>query len=73
PDRIASAVLDIYDKLGRNGKPEYPKYTVLSAIVTTQGENVRVLSLATGTKCAGGSTAAEHSSVLVDSHAEVLA
>ena len=73
PDRIAAAVLDIYDKLSRNGKPEYPKYTVLAAIVASQGANVKVLSLATGTKCAGGDIVAEHSAVLVDSHAEVLA
>ena len=71
-NRIAAAVLDIYGQLGKNGKPKYPKYTVLSALCLVYGDTVTVCSLATGTKCAGENIIRECGSVLVDSHAEVL-
>ena len=74
-DRIARAVLQTYDELPQAGKPQYPKYTVLSAIVAhiVDPEQILVLTVATGTKCAAEHIISDDNSILVDSHAEVLA
>lgn len=74
PDSIAEAALSLFGSLDRNGKPEFPKYTILAAIVAVVGRTViKVLSLATGTKCAGNNIISANRHILVDSHAEVLA
>ena len=73
PECIADAVLKIYKALPESGKPQYPKYTVLSAVVGSYNGVVSVLSLATGTKCAGAHVVSQNRTILSDSHAEVLA
>lgn len=70
---IAAAVLGLYTQLPKNGKPAYPKYTVLSGIVAECNGACNVLSLATGTKCAGENILSSRGAILVDSHAEILA
>lgn len=77
---VTAAVHSLYSKLPANGKPkkEGGEFTVLAAIVAVQdSKDAVVLSLATGTKCAGvgviqGENCAE-GAIVSDSHAEVLA
>eukprot|EP00039_Didymoeca_costata_P016664 m.301859 g.301859 ORF g.301859 m.301859 type:complete len:414 (+) comp16429_c0_seq4:155-1396(+) len=78
PDKIASTVLAFYDSMPKTGKPNESEWTVLSAIVEEQsGEenesSLTVVSLATGTKSSGAGALGESGTILVDSHAEVLA
>jgi tRNA-specific adenosine deaminase 1 len=76
-DAIASAVLRLYEQLPGSVKPQFPKFTVLAAIVANRasstGTDLKVISLATGTKCAGENMVRQDGSTLPDSHAEVLA
>lgn len=76
--RVAGAVQDLYRKLPANGKPSGEvEFTVLSGMVAivSGGTDIRVLSLATGTKCVGPQSMAvgDAGGIVSDSHAEVLA
>lgn len=78
-DNVMMAVRKTWDSLGSNGKPRTNEYTVLAAFVACisigNKEELLVLSLGTGTKCAGRSIIEEDKSgcILCDSHAEVIA
>jgi tRNA-specific adenosine deaminase 1 len=78
-DDVMMAVKKAWDSLGSNGKPNNGEYTVLAAFVacitTESSEELHVLSLGTGTKCAGKSILEEDKigCILCDSHAEVIA
>ncbi|UXI19362.1 hypothetical protein NH340_JMT05305 [Sarcoptes scabiei] len=75
PDLIASLCFDAYKTLGKSGKPDPNKneFTVLAAIVEYFGvfENVRVVCLATGTKCFPKNVK-DYRNEIVDCHAESL-
>lgn len=65
-------------KLSKKGKPQTGKeWTLLSAIVlmreTPEGTTLKVVSLATGSKCLGRSRMNPKGDLVNDSHAEVLA
>ena len=82
---IVAAVASLYERLPSGCKPGDREYSVLSAIVATvpadsSGEGagpatVQVLSLGSGTKCAGKALVAQDAEgyVISDSHAEVIA
>lgn len=73
-ESVATSVLELYAQLDRNGKPEYPRYTVLAGVVASVNDSdYHTVALATGTKCAGESFLSESGVALADSHAEVLA
>lgn len=73
-DKIATLCLQVYEKLGKSGKPLSGKeWTLLAGIVVEKGTEMKVVSLATGTKCIGANSMCPEGTVVNDSHAEVLA
>ena len=75
-DAVSRAVLDKYNSFQAKLRPSDDQFTVLASIVAYKKtrEEVRVLSIATGTKCCGHSLIDNYvpGSILVDSHAEIL-
>ena len=74
---ISTEVFKLYNSLTLRGKPNgcNSEFTVLAAFIAIdelQNEK-KVISLATGTKCAGKSDIDPNGNIVVDSHAEVLA
>merc|ERR1719204_1409839 len=64
-----------YNSLGKAGKPSPGQWTVLAAVAMVKGDDVRLISFATGTKCLGGEarkSVAVVGSALHDTHAEVV-
>ena len=76
PDLIAQVALQKREGLPKTGKPQPHEWTVMAAIVacdTSCGDPaLRVLTLATGTKCLGASQRDPGGLALGDCHAEVL-
>lgn len=73
-DKITTLCIDLYNKLGKSGKPvDGKEWTLLSAIVQEKAGELKVVSLATGTKCIGAKSMCKEGLVVNDSHAEVLA
>jgi len=76
---VAEKCFEKFRKLPKQGKPIENQWTVLSAIVlvkiSDEQNQIKVVSLATGTKCLDGATrlAASPGTLLHDCHAEVLA
>ena len=68
---IVDRVFELFRKLPKKGKPQAHEYTTLAAVVAISGNNVRVTSLATGTKCLPRRWASPQR--INDAHAEVLA
>ena len=83
---MVRAVSELYQSLPSNGKPTINEFTILASIVasittttststTSDSKIIKVITLSTGTKCAGVSTIKDDSNigaVLSDSHAEVI-
>ncbi|XP_049283638.1 tRNA-specific adenosine deaminase 1 [Anopheles funestus] len=79
-NRIAAECLAKFESLPKSGKPnETFEWTILSAIVLermkpqTDASEIRVVALATGTKCLAGNELTTRGDRVNDSHAEVLA
>lgn len=86
-EAVASAVVEKYAELPKNGKPSTNEWTILAGLVASrrqsrQGEAenapsahdaVSVVALATGSKCLSASGLRQDGRALHDSHAEVLA
>lgn len=73
-DRIAGLCLEKFDRLPDKGKPLSGKqWTLLSGVVQAENDlgSLKVVSLATGTKCIGASKLCGKGTVVNDSHAEV--
>lgn len=72
---IVEKCFEKYRRLAKKGKPKESEWTVLSAVVLVREEEVKVVSLATGTKCLDGQTRRRviSGALLHDSHAEILA
>ena len=85
---VATAVISKFDSCPNNGKPKADggipaEFTVLSAIVAVRKAisddknevvpDIFLISMATGTKCAGKSREDTNGYVTCDSHAEILA
>jgi len=79
-DGVALAVIDRFNALPGRGKPQGRAWTVLAGIVVederlrqTPAKRLRVLALATGTRCIGvAAMAAARGGLVHDCHAEVL-
>lgn len=71
PDHVASLVLATYSKL--NFKPPSGQFTILAAFVLRTAEQLKVVSLGTGSKCLPAERLPKAGDALHDSHAEVLA
>lgn len=78
-DQVASLCLDKFDSLPNQGKPvDGKEWTLLSGIVQSSDiegntdHELKVVSLATGTKCIGASKLCNKGMVINDSHAEVV-
>ncbi|KAL1946734.1 hypothetical protein VTO73DRAFT_14838 [Trametes versicolor] len=71
PDHVASLVLATYSKL--NFKPPSGHFTILAAFVLRTAEQLKVVSLGTGSKCLPAERLPKSGDALHDSHAEVLA
>lgn len=76
-DKIAKLCIDKYKSLKKTGKPRDTEWTVLSGIVLKNEHCLKVVSLATGTKCLSSkelinTNLYDIGSRLSDSHAEVL-
>lgn len=73
-DELAEICFKKYSELGKNGKPRSNEWTLLAGFVMELPDgSLRLVSLATGTKCIGKSKMSSTGSVLNDSHAEVTA
>ena len=72
-DKAISNIFEIYSSLSFT--PPHSQYTVLASFFLShsQTHKVKVLSVATGTKCLPASKLSERGEVVHDSHAEVLA
>ncbi|KDQ28905.1 hypothetical protein PLEOSDRAFT_1102944 [Pleurotus ostreatus PC15] len=70
-DHAVSCVLKLYSTL--NFCPPDGQFTVLAAFILTRGDEHKVISLATGTKCLPDDKLPHTGDALHDSHAEVLA
>ena len=73
---LTSTILKEYNSLGKAGKPSPGQWTVLAAMAIVKGDDVRLISFATGTKCLGGEARKNVpvvGSALNDTHAEVVA
>ncbi|GBG60780.1 hypothetical protein CBR_g12518 [Chara braunii] len=77
---VAQAVLSHYRSLKKTGKPQGGReYTVLAGFALTDADApstedaIRVVALATGTKCIGHSQLSDKGDVVNDCHAEVVA
>ncbi len=71
PDHVASLVLETYSKL--NFKPPSGQFTILAAFVLRTVDQLKVVSLGTGSKCLPAERLPKAGDALHDSHAEVLA
>ncbi|CAL1701597.1 unnamed protein product [Somion occarium] len=73
PDEVARVVLNVYSTLAF--KPPGDKFTILAAFLlwNTSSDELKIISLATGSKCLPEIRLCEEGDVLHDSHAEVLA
>ena len=71
-DRIRDSCLDLYDKLGPNGKPLMNDFTVLASIFAENTSTGKIfpIALTTGTKCCGQDLIYEAAGTIIsDSHA----
>ncbi|XP_031421227.1 tRNA-specific adenosine deaminase 1 [Clupea harengus] len=77
-DTIAKLCYDHFRNLPKRGKPELGReWTLLAAVVELHQkpneEEMKVVSLGTGTKCIGRAAMSPKGDILNDSHAEVIA
>lgn len=71
---IAQLCINHYKKLPKSGKPNEQEWTILSAIILKYSTNkLKILSLATGSKCLPQTSLSSNGTLINDSHAEVLA
>ena len=74
--RVSTLCHQHYNSLGKKGKPERGReWTKMACILrsTEDGDNLEIISMATGTKCIGATVRCSNGGVVNDSHAEVLA
>ena len=74
-ERIVTSVTSTFAQFPSNGKPkDENEFTVLAALVgVSNNDQMMVLSIGTGTKCAGKAREDKEGYILCDSHAEVIA
>jgi tRNA-specific adenosine deaminase 1 len=75
-NRISELCLRHFDQLKKTGKPKVgEEWTVLSAIVELNGKsnNLKVVTMGSGTKCLNSLQLSSKGDVINDSHAEVMA
>ncbi|XP_065672933.1 tRNA-specific adenosine deaminase 1 isoform X4 [Hydra vulgaris] len=74
-DQVALTCYEAYKNMGKKGKPEAGReWTKMSSVVQTNADGeLKVISIATGTKCIGKNMRTRTGYILNDSHAEVLA
>ena len=72
-NKISKLVYEKYNSLPKNGKPKPNEWSVLSAIIQDDTNDLEIVSLCTGCKCLGQHEIVPDGSRVNDSHAEILA
>ncbi|OQR84117.1 hypothetical protein THRCLA_23097, partial [Thraustotheca clavata] len=70
-DSVAKTVLDWFSINVPGKKHALNEYSVLAAFVVSNGDDIKVLSVGTGTKCLGRSSLCNDGYLIHDAHAEV--
>ena len=70
-DGISLRILELYSNL--HFKPPPGQFTVLASFVLSNKDNIKIISLATGSKCLPTVRLSELGDAVHDSHAEILA
>lgn len=70
-DGVSSRILELYSTL--RFKPPPGQFTILASFVLFNGDNAKIISLATGSKCLPTVRLSEEGDAVHDSHAEILA
>ena len=72
-EQVAHGCLECYHKLPKSGKATSNEWEIISTFVLELNDEIKVLSLATGSKCVDQSSLSSNGDVINDSHAEILA
>lgn len=70
-EKVTRLCYEKFEKLPKSGKPVENQWTYLAAIVKHCDGEMKVISMATGSKCIGRNKLSPLGDVINDSHAEV--
>lgn len=70
-DGVVYRILELYSSL--TFRPPPGQFTILASFILSSGNSLKIISLATGSKCLPAARLPQQGDALHDSHAEILA